>query len=236
MSFTVQHKRSGDAHKRPKPTELQDGQVAINFNYTSPGLFFRLNDGGIAKAGPSIVSSSLPSAEGYTGFGIGEMWIDTSNGATLKYWGGNDWENVRFQAGTAKANVTCSDKAPLNPDAGDLWWDTVNGILMLFYSETGTPSLTDQWVQATRPLTASSGSFIFDADFVPTQDNAFNIGAPNFRVRNLYTGDLNLSNEGFSNDVDGTSGSYTIQEGEDDLFLINRRTGKKYRFMLEEVK
>ena len=31
---------------------------------------------------------------------------------------------------------------------------------------------------------------------------------------------------GSTNDVDGTWGNYTIQEGEDDLFLINRRNGK----------
>ena len=46
---------------------------------------------------------------------------------------------------------------------------------------------------------------------------------------------LNLSNEGGANDVDGTWGNFTIQEGEDDLFLINKRNGKKYKFNLTEV-
>ena len=45
-----------------------------------------------------------------------------------------------------------------------------------------------------------------------------------------------LSNESSSgNDVDGTWGNYTIQEGESDLFLINNRSGKKYKFLLQEV-
>ena len=48
-------------------------------------------------------------------------------------------------------------------------------------------------------------------------------------------GELQISNEGSQNEVYGTWGKDTIQEGEDDLFLINRRTGKKYKFMLEEV-
>ena len=48
--------------------------------------------------------------------------------------------------------------------------------------------------------------------------------------------DIDLSNEGGANDIDGTWGSYLIQEGEDDLFIINRRNGKKFKFMLEEVK
>ena len=44
-----------------------------------------------------------------------------------------------------------------------------------------------------------------------------------------------MSNEGSQNDVDGTWGSYTIQEGHEDLFLLNKRTGKKYKFLLQEV-
>ena len=55
------------------------------------------------------------------------------------------------------------------------------------------------------------------------------------RVRNVYTADLHMSNEGSANDVDGTWGSYTIQEGAEDLFLINRRSGKKFKFNLTEV-
>ena len=47
--------------------------------------------------------------------------------------------------------------------------------------------------------------------------------------------DLNLSNKGKSNDVDGSWGDYTIQEGESDLFLINNRSGKKFKFNLTEV-
>lgn len=69
----------------------------------------------------------------------------------------------------------------------------------------------------------------------PSQNNTYDLGTSSLRWRNIYTNDLNLSNEGSSNDVDGTWGNYTIQEGEDDLFLINRRNGKKYKFNLTEV-
>ena len=70
---------------------------------------------------------------------------------------------------------------------------------------------------------------------LPGADNTQDLGSSSARFANIYTGDLNLSNEGSANDVDGTWGQYTIQEGEDDLFLINRRTGKKYKFNLTEV-
>ena len=71
--------------------------------------------------------------------------------------------------------------------------------------------------------------------FTPEADNTYDLGTSSLRWRDIYTGDLNLSNEGRTNDVDRTWGNYTIQEGESDLFLINNRTGKKYKFLLQEV-
>ena len=70
---------------------------------------------------------------------------------------------------------------------------------------------------------------------LPGADNSQNLGASNKRWQNIYTGDLNLSNKGSTNSVDNTWGDYTIQEGESDLFLINNRNGKKYKFNLTEV-
>ena len=73
----------------------------------------------------------------------------------------------------------------------------------------------------------------------PSSNNSFDLGSSSVRWRNIYTQDLQLSNEAKKdeggNDVDGTWGSYTIQEGESDLFLINKRNGKKYKFNLTEV-
>ena len=71
--------------------------------------------------------------------------------------------------------------------------------------------------------------------FLPGANNTYDLGDSSNRWRNIYTNDLNLSNEGSSNDVDGSWGSYTIQEGAEDLFLVNRRNGKKYKFNLTEV-
>ena len=74
-----------------------------------------------------------------------------------------------------------------------------------------------------------------EGHFRPWSNNAYDLGTSGDRWRNVYTNDLHLSNEGSANDVDGTWGNYTIQEGEDDLFLINRRSGKKYKFNLTEI-
>jgi len=70
---------------------------------------------------------------------------------------------------------------------------------------------------------------------LPNANNTYDLGSTSYRWRNIYTNDLNLSNEGSANDVDGTWGSYTIQEGAEDLFLVNKRNGKKYKFNLTEV-
>ena len=69
----------------------------------------------------------------------------------------------------------------------------------------------------------------------PNANNDVDLGTSSLRWRNVFTNDLNLSNEGGANDVDGTWGSYTIQEGAENLFLVNKRNGKKYKFNLTEV-
>ena len=71
---------------------------------------------------------------------------------------------------------------------------------------------------------------------VPTADDTYDLGSSSLQWRDIYTGDLNLNNtKTRNNEVDGTSGSWTIQEGKDDLYLLNRLNGKKYKFNLTEV-
>ena len=70
----------------------------------------------------------------------------------------------------------------------------------------------------------------------PGVDNAQDLGTASVRWANVYTGDMHLNNTGSGgNEIDGSEGHWTMQEGSDDLFLINRNTGKKYKFNLTEV-
>ena len=75
--------------------------------------------------------------------------------------------------------------------------------------------------------------FVFDHSIVPT--GSINLGSSGARWQNLYVNDLKLSNKGGANDVDGTWGDYTIQEGENDLFIKNERNGKVYKINWTEV-
>ena len=105
----------------------------------------------------------------------------------------------------------------------------------LHFGDTGTG-----FFRSTNNVLGFSASgtekFTFDQNGIkPKTNNSVDLGSSTLRFRDIFTADLNLSNEGGKNDVDGTYGSYTIQEGAEDLFLINRRNGKKYNFNLTEV-
>jgi hypothetical protein len=73
---------------------------------------------------------------------------------------------------------------------------------------------------------------------MPTADDSYDLGSASLQWRNVYTGDLHLSNmtKDVGNSADGTKGDWTIQEGAEDLFLLNNNSGKKYKFNLTEVK
>ena len=75
----------------------------------------------------------------------------------------------------------------------------------------------------------------FHGSVLPWTDNSHNLGSSSKRWANVYTFDLHLSNEGSQNSVDGTWGDWTLQEGESDVYMINNRSGKKFRIKMEEV-
>ena len=75
-----------------------------------------------------------------------------------------------------------------------------------------------------------------DGTIWPTSHDSSDLGTSGNRWRNVYTTDLQLSNKGKEggNEVDGTWGDWTLQEGEDKIFMINNRTGKKYSLIMKE--
>ena len=66
----------------------------------------------------------------------------------------------------------------------------------------------------------STGSLIPKADFT------YDLGSSTYRWANIYTADFHLKND---------VGDWTIVEGEQDLFLMNNKTGKKFKMMMEEI-
>lgn len=82
-----------------------------------------------------------------------------------------------------------------------------------------------------------TGQLNMTAHIIPTAGATYDLGSSTVGWRNVYTNDLHLSNEGHDegNSVDGTRGNWTIQEGSENLYIINNKSGKKYKFALEEI-
>jgi hypothetical protein len=113
------------------------------------------------------------------------------------------------------------------------------GTLRFSIYENSNNVYLNSWTNMVMRVNQTGGSgghfYISGGDTRPGVDNTYNLGSTDYRWANIYTADLNLSNRDSQNDVDGTWGAWTIQEGENDLYLINRRNGKKFKFMLKEV-
>jgi len=63
-------------------------------------------------------------------------------------------------------------------------------------------------------------------DIIQKTDNTYDLERNCSGWANVYTGALHLRND---------QGSWTIQEDEDKLIVINNLTGKKYKMMLEPL-
>ena len=124
-----------------------------------------------------------------------------------------------FTHGSGTANVGIFAKSLDNATAS-----SGQGSDMIFYTKRNGQSNM-----------AERAKFTNYGHFVPTANATYDLGDSSLRWRNVYTNDLHLSNEGHTNEVDGTWGNWTIQEGESDLFLKNNRSGKTYKFNLTEV-
>lgn len=162
-------------------------------------------------------------------------------------WNGTYWEANLTEAvtgPTGPAGLVAQTSAPT--ETGVLWLDT---------DEAGTAALSEASLE-----TYLNGNMA--TNMIPDTNSAYDLGTAEYKWRDLYlssatiylgdakissdgskvimsdleTGDIHLNNESRGgNSVDGTWGSYRIEEGQNDLFLINQRTGKKYKFNLTEV-
>ena len=160
------------------------------------------------------------------------LWRGTDGGVTYNYW--NSSEHINTAAGKnyyVNSILFASDtNKVIGPTNG-------GGQGQVNLAGGGTPytlgsAVTGSSLTSVGTLTSLSVS----GNVEPTNDNTQNLGASNKRWANVYSGDVHLNNTGMGgNEVDGTEGNWTMQEGADDLFLINRITGKKYKFNLTEV-
>jgi hypothetical protein len=98
--MALQHLRSSTANKRPDPTAMAEGQLALNTANASPGLFYKDATGLLIKSGPVHIGATAPNATpaagGHAGNSVGEAWLDTSGtNPLLKIYNGASFVTVQ---------------------------------------------------------------------------------------------------------------------------------------------
>ena len=103
-------------------------------------------------------------------------------------------------------------------------------------TDTGTNGLVTVTADGSTVAVFDQALITVTGNILPEANGTRDLGASGTRWANIYTSDVDLNNQAKGgNTIDGSWGSYLIEEGENDLFLKNRRTGKTYKFMLQEV-
>ncbi|MFZ9244250.1 MAG: hypothetical protein ACO22S_04020, partial [Burkholderiaceae bacterium] len=121
--FNFLHKRTNIANKRPNPNLIAFGELNLNYDPNTGGVFYKDSVGNLKKVGPAEVNSVAPNSSpaGSTGNSPGELWYDTVAGS-LKLWNGSSWVTI----GGGGSSITNSQAR--------LWWNnnnTVTDILAL---------------------------------------------------------------------------------------------------------
>ena len=156
----------------------------------------------------------------------GVVNIGTASGTQPSYF--NSYLNVQNNASTSNSS-SITITAGSGGYAGLHFGDSDNGRIGQVAYNNSDNTLLFTANNSERMRITSDG-------LLPATTSTYDLGSSSLRWANLYTGDLHLSNEGSEgNEVDGTSGDWTIQEGDEHLYIKNNKSGKKYRFALEEI-
>ena len=181
---------------------------------------------------------------GYTG-----VALNATTGATLTFSNGvlsNGKDQVIKLTGTITSNVNV-----VIPDGIEKTYiienSTVGAFAVTFKTSSGTGitwSTTDKgkkilYSDGTNILEglSSVGGVTATGHIVPGANDTYDLGAVGNVWRNIYTGDLHLSNQAKNqgNIVDGTKGNWTLQEGKNDIFMINNISKEKFKINLSKI-
>ena len=199
---------------------------------STTGLF--VNNSLIATAGSSPTFASVTGT--ITESGTGDNNAPFRFGADYSGWmshvagtpGSNNGWGL-FWAGNSGAQYGTNGTG----GPGNIWSNSANPNEYVFVGNGST----NMSINGNTGNVWIGGELRVKGDVLPNANNTYDLGSASLGWRNVYTNDLHLSNEGKpeGNDVDGTTGNWTIQEGEEHLYIINNKTGKKFKFSLEEI-
>lgn len=134
MSVQILRLRSNLLYDRVFPSRLGEAELAVNYNATEPGLYFRDDAGtpNLIKVGPTHVGSAAPNAvpTGNISLSKGESWLDTSSTQLLKIYDGTTWQLPKAVASTSASGF------PSNPVDGQFHYDKSAPGLYIYNSTT----------------------------------------------------------------------------------------------------
>ena len=146
--------------------------------------------------------------------------------------------NTAYGVGALVDNVSGYQNIGIGMAAGSALTGSYNTVIGSIPGEAGISNTVIIGAGSTERLRINStGDILVSTGNVIPVTATQDLGTITDPWQNIYTQDLNLSNEKRveGNSVDGTKGNWTIQEGEEHLYIINNKSGKKYRFALEEI-
>ena len=176
------------------------------------------------------------------GFGTTSMALPTgdgSDGQFIKTDGAGTLSFATVSTTVAFDDVTAGDSAVnVTTTSGNITVDAQgNDTDIIFKGTDNTADITMLTLDGSEAGAATfNAGATFGGTLLPAADDTHDLGSSTAQLRDIYTGDLNLNNTRTrANEVDGTAGHWTIQEGDENLFILNRLNGKKYKFNLEEI-
>lgn len=146
MAVNILLKRSATASKRPVGASMAFGELNLNYDAATGGLYYKDSAGSVVKVGPCQVSATAPNSSpaGSSGNSAGEFWFDTAT-QTLKLYDGTAWVEAggSVQGVTGTAPITVDNTDPLNPVVGITTGTTsARGAVQLTDSTSSTSTTT----------------------------------------------------------------------------------------------
>ena len=135
-----------------------------------------------------------------------------------------DAENKRLGINRSPSTYTLEVEGPV-------WINSkiyANGQELVLGTNNSTPqtSLTGTDTEISVKVANQIQFSVTDGAITPTTDNDLSLGSATHRFANIYTNDLHLANE---------RGDWTIIEEEEYLSIRNNKSGKLFKFVLQEI-
>lgn len=231
--MALQHLRSSTAHKRPIPSVMSAGQIAINTNEGSPGLFFKDSNGDLVKVGPVHIGTSAPNSSpdsiAATALVTGTVYqILTAGDTDFTLVGAADSDVGTVFTATGAGTGTGTVSGQQGNEKGEQWLDTTGGAYDLkIYDGTAWRSQAGEFVNATgdtltgallldNATSASAPDLSFDGD---ADTGIYSPGADQFGIATAGTsrvvvdanGEIGIGNTSPDQTIDITDATPTAR-------------------------